>query len=181
MSRALLALLALLFPHAARAESELSHQLWEVANLALLLVVLVYLARKPVLAYLDGRRDKIRGHIESAQEVLREARERLAEWSQRADRLEAEVKQIREAAYRAASQERDAVLAEARATAERIRQSASSVIERELFLAREALKAEVANLATELAARILEEKVDASDRSRLVDEFIERIEQGGTR
>ena len=154
---------------------------WQVANTLLLLAVLIYFARKPVLTYLAGRRDTIAKNLDGAAQLLAEASLRLAEWNQKAASLDQEVATIRDATRRAAEAERDRILADARVTADRIRQSASAVAERELQQARESLRGEAADLAVELAAKILREQVNDSDRTRLVDEFIERIEPGGAR
>ena len=182
MKRLILWSLALwLAPAAAHAAAEGALGIFvELANLALLLGVIVYFARKPVLAYLSDRRGEIQGNLEGAEKLLQEAEGKLAEWSQRANQLDAEVESIREAAHKAAQQERDAIVADAEATAERIRASAHGVVARELRAAKESLREEVANLATDLAGKILTEQVSDADRSRLVDEFIQKVEQEGT-
>ena len=154
---------------------------WQVANALLLLAVLIYFARKPVLGYLASRRDTIAKNLDGAAQLLAEAEKRLAEWNQKAASLDQDAATIREATRRAAEAERDRILADARATADRIRQTASAVAERELQQARESLRGEAADLAVELAAQLLREHVNDGDRSRLVDEFIERIEPGGAR
>jgi F-type H+-transporting ATPase subunit b len=162
------------------AESEGGHgggMFWQVANLVLLLAVLIYFARKPALAYLAGRRDGISKNLESSAQLLAESERRLAEWSQKAAHLDQEVSGIRDAIRRAAESEGDRILAEAHASADRIRQSAIAVAERELHQAREALRREAADLAVELAAKILREQVNDGDRTRLVDEFIGRVER----
>ena len=178
MSRWLFAATVLLAaPAHAAAEGEHGGSMfWQVANVLLLLSVLIYFARKPVLAYLAGRRDTIAKDLDGAAQLLAEAERRLAEWNGKVARLDQEFATIRDATRRAAEAERDRILADARATADRIRQSASAVAERELQQAREALHAEAADLAVELAAKILREQVNDGDHTRLVDEFIERIE-----
>lgn len=153
---------------------------WEIANLALMVGVLVYFARKPVLTFLSERRNEIQGNLAGAEQLLEEAEGKLQEWSQRAAQLDAEVESIRAAAQKAAQQERDAIVADAQVTAERILASAGSVVERELRAARESLREEVADLATDLASKILIEKVNDQDRLRLVDEFIQKVDQEGT-
>ena len=175
-------LLAVAGPAAAESGGEHGGSLfWQVANVVLLLAVLIYFARKPVLGYLAGRRDTIAKNLESSAQLLAESERKLAEWSRRAANLDPQAASIREATLRAAEAERDRILADARVTAQRIQQSASAVAERELRLAQEALRREAADLAIELAAKILREQGNDADRSRLVDEFIGRIEQGGAR
>jgi F-type H+-transporting ATPase subunit b len=154
---------------------------WQVLNVLLLVGVLFYYARKPVLGYLASRRDEIAKNLESSSELLAESERRLAEWSRKAGELDREAESIRQATRRAAEAERDRILADARVTAERIRQSAAAVAERELRLAREKLRHEAADLAVELATKILREQVNDGDRTRLLDEFIGRIEEKGAR
>ena len=137
---------------------------WQVANTLLLLAVLIYFARKPVLTYLAGPRDTIAKNLDGAAQLLAEASLRLAEWNQKSASLDQEVATIRDATRRAAEAERDRILADARVTAARILQSASAVAERELQQARESLRGEAADLAVELAAKILREQVNDSDQ-----------------
>jgi F-type H+-transporting ATPase subunit b len=179
-----IALLLTLAASPAAAASEDGHGgglFWQVLNVALLVAVLFYFARKPVLGYLAGRRDEIAKNLESSSELLAESERRLAEWSRKAADLDREAASIRDATRRAAEAERDRILADARVTAERIRQSAGAVAERELRLGRETLRREAADLAVELAAKILREQVNDGDRTRLLDEFIGRVEQKGAR
>ncbi|MAE93386.1 MAG: ATP synthase F0 subunit B [Deltaproteobacteria bacterium] len=170
--------LLMLIPTAALAASEGMGQVWEVINLLLLIGVLVYFARKPVLAFLGERREEIQTNLASSEKLLSDAETRLKEWNEKAAQLEREIQNIRESAQRAAERERDTIIADAEETAARIRTGAGSVVDRELRAARESLREEVADLATELAGKILRDKVGDEDRSRLVDEFIEKIEQG---
>ena len=174
-----LAALALLLPATAHA-ADGATQIWEALNLVLLFSVLFFVARKPVLEYLSGRKADITSNIESSEKLLGEAEARLSEWNQKAAQLDEEVAMIRAATKKAAETERDHIIADAQATAERIKAGASAVVDRELNVARESLREEVAVLATDLAATILQEKVNDGDRSRLVDEFIQKIEQGGS-
>ncbi len=180
MKRTLFGVALVLLAEPAFAESEGGHGgslFWQVANLLLLVAVLIYFARKPALAFLAGRRDTISRNLESSAQLLAESERRLAEWNQKAAHLDQEVSSIRDSTRRSAEIERDRILAAARVSAERIRQSASSVAERELHQAREALQREAADLAVELAAKILREHVNDGDRTRLVDEFIGRVER----
>lgn len=171
--------IALLLPATAHA-ADGATQMWEAVNLLLLAAVLFFVARKPVLEYLSGRKETIQSNIESSEKLLGEAESKLSEWNQKAAQLDEEVAMIRAATKKAAETERDHIIADAQATAERIKTGASAVVDRELNVARESLRQEVASLATELAGSILAEKVNDGDRSRLVDEFIQKIEQGGS-
>ena len=146
-------------------------------NFLTLLVVLFILARKPIRAYFDGRRDAIRAEIDAAAALQREAEERHAAWQRKLSELETELEQIRATARERTEAERTRLLEDARASAERIRQDAASAVDQELRRARARLREEAADLAMELAAGVLREQVTDGDRAQLVDEFIGRIER----
>jgi F-type H+-transporting ATPase subunit b len=154
---------------------------WQVVNVLLLLAVLIYFARKPVLTYLAERRDTIAKNLESSAQLLADAERRQADWNQKAANLDQEVAAIRDATRRAAEAERDRILADANASAERIRRAASAVIDRELQQARVKLRREAADLAVELAGKALREQVNDADRTRLLDEFIAHVEREAAR
>jgi F-type H+-transporting ATPase subunit b len=151
---------------------------WEAGNLLLLLGVLVYLGRKPVLNHLKERRQRIRDNLASSERLLKEAEARLAEWTQKAARLDEEIEEVRRISRERAEQERTQILEDARATAERIKRDAASGVDREVERAKQALRDEAADLSVELAGKLLQEHVSDGDRDRLVDEFVAEVEAG---
>jgi len=158
---------------------------WQGVNLLLLIGVLVYLTREPIRTFFAERRDSVTRDIDAAASVLSEAESRLAEWQARADRLDAEVEQIKQAARQRAATESEHILTDAEAAAERIRNAARSAIDQEVARARMALRAEAGELATKLAADLLRAHVSEADQRKLVDEFVTRVEgsaaaNGGT-
>jgi F-type H+-transporting ATPase subunit b len=172
----------LLLPRAALAAGDgVGDLLWETANLALLFGVLFHFARRPVLNYLAERRDSVRNDLETAEKLLKDAHERLAEWSRRAAQLDEEVASIRGATRESAEHEAASIVAQAEETAARIRAGARVAMESEVRRARRALRAEAGQLAVTLAAEILRQRIADEDRDRLVDEFVARVAQGGER
>jgi F-type H+-transporting ATPase subunit b len=155
--------------------------LWPTVNLLILLVVLVYFARKPVSQYFADRRSGISGELDEAAQLKKEAEARFAKWQRRLADLERELAEIRTTARERADTEREHILADARASAERIRRDASLAIEHEVRRARERLRGEASELAVELAAGMLKQQVGPSDRERLLDEFIARVERSPER
>jgi F-type H+-transporting ATPase subunit b len=151
---------------------------WEAGNLLLLLGVLVYLGRKPVLNYMSERRLRIQDNLASSERLLSEAEARLAEWNQKASKLDVEIEELRQMARERAEQEKAQILEDARVTAERIKRDAASGVDREVERAKQALRDEAADLSVELAGKLLQEQVTDGDRDRLVDEFVAEIEAG---
>ncbi len=182
MSRKLLVLFLLLGMAAPAAASEggsggLGDLVWPGVNLLILIAALVYFGRRPMQDFFAARQDRIRGDLDAAANALAEAEARHTEWQRKLARLDAEMDRIREQARERAEAERKHILADASAAAERIRRDARSAVDQELRRAREELRREVAELAVELAAETLRTRVNDTDRSRLVDDFIETIER----
>ena len=150
--------------------------LYPTINLLLLLAVLVYFGRKPIQQFFGDRRGEILDSIESAAKLHKQAETRYAEWQRKLANLEADLEDIRRSTRERAQAEGERILSDARANAERIRNDARTAVDQEVRRARLALREEAADLAVELAAERLRTQVGDSDRARLLDEFIERIE-----
>jgi F-type H+-transporting ATPase subunit b len=148
-------------------------------NLLLLFAALVYFARKPIRDYFAGRRRKVQDDLHSAAELRREAELRYAKWQRKLIDLTEELEQIRAASRERAEAERENIIADANATAERIQSDALAAIDQELRRSRDLLRDEAADLAIGLAENLLRDRVTAEDRERLVNEFVERIESAG--
>lgn len=180
------ALLAAAPAHAAGGGGEFDSTkfLLTAINLLLLIAVLVYVGRKPIRSFFEERRLQIRHDLESAAKLRDEAEARFTEWQRRLVDLDSELDQLRARSRERAESERDRILADAAATAERIREDARAAIIQETRRAQALLRDEASSLAIDLAEGVLEREVTEADRARLVDEFIARIEQpistGGT-
>jgi F-type H+-transporting ATPase subunit b len=153
-----------------------SNLFWHLANLALVLAVIIYFARTPIRTFMAERRQNIETGIESARRDLAEAEQRLAECNQRIASLDREVEGIVAAVRAQAETERERLLADARSAAERIRRDAQLAVAQEARNARQSLRNEAAEMAVRLAGDLLKRQVTDGDRSRLVDEFVERVE-----
>ena len=151
--------------------------LFSALNLALLLGVLVYFARKPIVEFFEGRRRRIQAELEAAKNQGAEAEARYAKWQRRLMDLESELAEIRETSRQRAAAEREHILADAAAGAERIRREALETVDQELRRARAQLRREAADLALELASETLRRQVSSADQDRLLDEFVAAIER----
>ncbi len=149
---------------------------WQLLNMAILLAVLVYAGRGPIRSFFVDRGARIRTDLDEAAELLAQAEARYSQWQHKLIELDDELTRLRADARQRAEQEREAILAEAQAAAERIHRDAVATVEQELRRAQAKLRAQAAELATEIAEQILRDRLEDSDRERLMDEFIARIE-----
>ncbi|MBK7949789.1 MAG: ATP synthase F0 subunit B [Deltaproteobacteria bacterium] len=151
---------------------------WQAFNLVVIVALLIHFGRKPVADYFASRRQGIQTQLSQAADLLAQAEHRNSELQRKLVDLSAELDSIREASNRRAEEEALRILAEARATADRIRRDAQAAVDQELRRAQSKLREEAADLALELASRKLQSGVNDADRDRLMDEFITRVEPG---
>lgn len=170
---ALLAATLVALPAASHAAGDL---LYLSSNFVLLLAVLTYFARKPIIAFFSDRRSAIQRDIDAASELLGLAEGSNAQIERKLLELDQELERIRTTARERAESEREQILADAEASAERIRNDARAAVDQEVFRAREQLRKEAADLAVELAADQLRSQVTDADRGRLMNDLIDRIE-----
>jgi F-type H+-transporting ATPase subunit b len=149
---------------------------WQLLNMAILLAVLVYAGRGPIRSFFVDRGARIRTDLDEAAELLAQAEARYSQWQHKLIELDDELTRLRADARQRAEQEREAILAEAQAAAERIHRDAVATVEQELRRAQAKLRAQAAELATRIAEQILRDRLEDGDRERLMDEFIARIE-----
>lgn len=131
-------------------------------------------------AVLDERTAKIEGGIAKAEKAQEEAAEALKEYHQQLAEARADAAKTREEARA----EGTAIVAELRTKAHedaaRIVETAHRQIEAERQTASVSLRAEVGELATELASKIVGESLqDSARQSRVVDRFLDELEAAG--
>ncbi len=147
----------------------------QALNVGILAFVLVRYAGPALRDYFQNRSQQIRQSIEGAQQSLREAEAKIAELRERLDAFEGESGDLVAGVAEAAEAERARMQDRARATAERIREDAKRVADSEIARARQALRAEAARLATEIAGELLREESTDEDDTRIVAEFTDKI------
>jgi F-type H+-transporting ATPase subunit b len=126
-----------------------SDLIWQAVNLAILLVVIFVLARKPVQAYFEERRAEIKDDMDNAAKLLEESETQFKEWQGKVVDLEAEVDVIRRETRQRAEQEREQIVAAAHDSADRIKSDALMAIEQETRRAQLELRKEAAHLAVD--------------------------------
>lgn len=168
---------ALLLASPALAEgSAKSDLIWQWINFVLLIAVLVFVARKPIRGFLAARRYTIQQNLDQSRTMLESAEAKLKEWTEKIERLDEIVLDMERTAAERTAKERDQILVQAEATANRIKADARTVIDQELHRARAELRTEAANLAIDLAAKLIESKISSADQQRLIGEFIAKLE-----
>lgn len=149
---------------------------YAVINFALLVGLLVYLLRKPIAEALVGRREAVRKAIDEAKDAKEKAEKQLAEYRRRMDGLDAELAQLRGEIVGAGEREKDALIAAAKAQAEKVLADAKLIGDQEVRRAKSEIREEMVRLAAELAHQKLVTAATADEREKQLNEFVSKLE-----
>jgi F-type H+-transporting ATPase subunit b len=127
---------------------------------------------------LAERTEQIEGGLNRATEAQAEAKEVLEQYRQQLAEARHDAARMREEAREQGAQIIAEMREQAQAEARRLTESAQAQIQSERQQALTSLRAEVGALATELASRIVGESLaDQARQSRMVDRFLDELEQ----
>ncbi len=149
--------------------------LWQIANFAVLVILLVRFVGPQLREFLFQRRKLITDQLEEARRLVAEAELREADARRKLEGLEAECRRIITEARDFGRAESERVLDQARRQAQRIQEDAHRAADQELLRAKADLREESIRLAMGLAEGMLKEKVQTSDQKRLVEEYLRMI------
>jgi len=149
--------------------------IWAIINFLVILAILYRLFYKPVLRFMDSRRDEIARNISEAEEARTEAAALLNEYREKLAGAEQEAQEIVARATKAGEEARLNLLEAGRDEAATLLEKARAEIQQERDEALRALRQEVATLAVMAAEKILARTVTKEDHTRLVEQFLNEV------
>lgn len=149
--------------------------LWTLIVFVVLLAVLWKFAWGPIIGALEKREHSVADHIAEAERNHLEAKRLLSQYDQKLADAAAEVRELMEQARREAEHARQTILAEAKQSADAERNRALREIEAAADQAMESLAERSAQLAVELAGKILKSKLTSEDHARLIQEAVAKF------
>ena len=148
---------------------------FRVMNFAVLVIVLVYLLRKPLSQALSSRIKVIKDQLEDLEARKDEAEKKLAEYNEKLARLEKEAEKIVAEDINQGNEARERILKEAESSAEKLKAQARRNIEHEFKQAKQKLQEEVLETSLQKAEEILKNKISDDDQERIVDEYLKKV------
>jgi len=140
-------------------------------NIAVLFLLLRLILWKHINRFLSARADRIRAELEDAESRRQSAEELKQEYENKIETIEAQGRDLMRESQIKAAEEAEELLSETREKARVMIQEARQRIEEEKERAVENAHHEIAQLATDMAARILRREVSAGDSQHAVDNF----------
>lgn len=143
--------------------------LWTGVVFLGLLLILGKFAFRPIVDALDAREKSMADKVAAADKANADARDLLETYRQKLADSQLEVKQMLDAAQAAAEKTGQSIIDTARIKAAEEHQKAIREIESASDAALSQLAAKSAELATNLAGKILKEKINPADHARLIE------------
>jgi F-type H+-transporting ATPase subunit b len=157
-------------------EMTLMDWVWKIVNFAILAVILVVFVGKPLKSFLQQRKELIEKSIKEAQEAKELALKALAEVEERLKLKDREIAEIIASAQSSGMREKERLVEEAEKLKLTILEQAKSNIDYEVKRAKDAIKAEAAEAALELAEEKIKGKMTADVQDKLLTESLKLLE-----
>lgn len=157
-------------------ESGPSHELLiEIVNFALLAGFLIYLYRKRGRVFFDERSETIKKSLEEGRQALEKSQARLAEAEKKLAGLQDEINALKKQAEADIENEQVRIRDAAEDEARRIDEFAKTRIQAATNAAKLELKDYVVERALEQARNTIRQRMDETNRERLVGHFLEDL------
>ena len=149
--------------------------LYRLLNFTVAFGLLGFFIAKPLRKGMAGRRQEIENALAQAQAAREEAEAKFREYDAKLSRAAEEIEGIYLGIRQEGELEREKILANARAAAEKITSEAERTAAMEVEKARTHLRQEAAELAIRMANDILRKTVSGADHERLVNEYLQTV------
>jgi F-type H+-transporting ATPase subunit b len=148
---------------------------WRAVNFLILAGVLYWLLAKKVKAFFAGRREGIRTALAQAETDRKEAEKKFREYDAKLDKATGEINEITRMIQTQGLAEKERIIADARKTAEKMKEDTQARMEQEFNKASRELRIEAVRLSTQMAAELLRKNIQADDHEALVKDYIEKV------
>ncbi|RNC72217.1 MAG: hypothetical protein ED859_02455 [Desulfuromonadales bacterium] len=151
--------------------------MWRVIDFAALAGVIVWALKKAnAKGALADRTANVEKALREAEEARAAAEKKFAEYSGKLEKANQEIDEIYAAIRKEGELEKERIIAEARVTADKIREQAATTASQEVLKARAELREEAARLSVQMAEQSLRETIKKDDQDRLVNDYLTKVE-----
>ena len=148
-------------------------------NLAILLGIIAWAARKPIKDAIASRSLAIKKDMDEINALRKQAQDRYAEIETRLQGYDKKLAEMKSDAEREAAAEAREIAARAERDAAQIQQAAERTIRDETLRARHALRKDAVELAVKLAEEQLRHQITEDDQRRLAADFLGTVKENG--
>jgi F-type H+-transporting ATPase subunit b len=155
--------------------TQIQNLIWWTVNFIALLIILFKLLRKPLVNFLQNRKETIQREYEELLRKKREAEAQYLELQAKLKNMEDEAKQILQNYIEQGQKEKERIIKEAEEQAKRIMEQADLYIKHELEKAKEDLRKELAQEVIKLTEERLLKGLTIEDHKRIFQDVVESL------
>jgi F-type H+-transporting ATPase subunit b len=148
--------------------------LW--VNFGILVFFFLKYARKPLVDFLRGVRDKIKKDLDTIEKHFKDAESQMKAESAKIDEIEQHIETIRQNIIEMGKKEKEKLVEEARITAERMIEDAKAYSGYQLAKARRQLSDEMVDIAISMVKERLIKGISEQDNEKLINQFIANLD-----
>ncbi len=150
---------------------------WQIVSFILLIILLAYVLKRPVRAFLMKRKEDIKNSLEQSAKKEEESQKNFENWERKLNLLSQEIAELHQKISQEGEVERQRIIERALEESDRLRKQAQVVAEQEVKKARSALRREMVDLSVELAEKLLKECTQPQDQERLIREYMGKMRE----
>lgn len=154
-------------------EVDFAQMIFAIVNFLLLLFCMYFLMYKPLKKTMELRHNKIKGDIETAEELKADADQMKAEISAELAKSRETAQEIIARAQKTADVQKDEIIAAAKVEAQKMIEKANAEIKEEKEKVINEIRDEAATLAIFAASKLIDQNLDDEAHKKLVDKYIE--------
>jgi F-type H+-transporting ATPase subunit b len=147
--------------------------LW--VNFGILVFFFLKYARKPLMDFLRGVRDKIKKDLDTIEKRFKDAESKMKAESAKIDEIEQYIETIRQNIIELGKKEKEKIVDEAKITAERMIEDAKAYSGYQLAKARKELSDEMVDIAISMVKEKLKKGLSEQDDEKLINQFIAEL------
>jgi len=155
--------------------TQIQNLIWWTVNFIALLIILFKLLRKPLVNFLQNRKETIQREYEELLRKKREAEAQFLELQAKLKNMEDEARQILQNYIEQGQKEKERIIKEAEEQAKRIMEQADLYIKHELEKAKEDLRKELAQEVIKLTEERLLKGLTIEDHKRIFQDVMESL------
>jgi len=150
---------------------------WKILNFLVLAFLIVKMAKQPLKDFISNQRQAISEQLAEMEERKKEALAEQEKITQMTAGLAKELEEYQNALAETAAKEREAMLEDAESESQLIMDRASVWADQALAKAKQALAAELLELAAQMAAETIQKNINDQDRQHLFDHFNQGLKE----
>ncbi|QPM68857.1 F0F1 ATP synthase subunit B [Atribacter laminatus] len=147
--------------------------IFQIINFLILVALLFRFLFKPVVQALDKRSNHIREEMEKIEKEKKAAEELRLKYEEESKNIHIKYQEMQEYANQEAVKIKSKIIDEAYQESEKIKQTAEEKARIEIDKLYSDLKLDIIDISTEMAAKLLHERIDISKQDQLIEQLLE--------